>query len=188
MTPRARATPAAGGRSGAETASDAIPQANVVPVPLVLVVPMPENVTNKARGSTHWRRHHSAVAAYWRSLDAIAAVSRHGPNPATVFHIPEAPAVPLHNVVVRSAMVLGGAMDDDNAMARHKHLADWLVANGYVATDRRERKKDGASFRWAEPPAQRVSRKEVWRITLTLQPVHAASAFTIPERAQEVAA
>ena len=144
------------------------PRTRAVDLPLVIVAPMPDNVTNKARGSTHWRRGYNAQQAYWRTLDLLAGAA---PSAATVFVIPPAPDVPLHRVLVTSSMVVGGAMDDDNAMARHKWLADWLVANGYVATDRRERKRDGASFRWAEPPAQRVSRKELWRITLTLTPL-----------------
>jgi hypothetical protein len=66
-------------------------------------------------------------------------------------------------------MVLHGAMDDDNAVARHKWLIDWLVARGFLASDRR------TCVRWAAFPTQRVTRKEPARITLTATPT--------PERA-----
>jgi hypothetical protein len=56
-------------------------------------------------------------------------------------------------------------MDDDNAAIRAKPLLDWLVARGYLASDRR------TCVRWAAFPTQRVTRKEPARIHLTLTPV-----------------
>lgn len=130
--------------------------------PLVLVVPMPRSVLNASGRSRHWRTVDADKNAYWRYLDLCAY------EPMWVKPLP--PPVPLHRVTLTSHMVLGGAMDDDNAIARHKWLLDWLVSRGYLATDRRERKRDGAGCRWAALPSQTVTRKETPRIALTVTP------------------
>lgn len=157
-----------------DTETDRTPDAHaaVALVPLVFVVPMPANVTNRSRGSTHWRRGHREKLDYWEMLDAHAAACRLGRCIGSL-SIPRAPAAPLLRVTLSSSMVLRGGMDDENAAARHKPLVDWLVTRGYLATDRRERKKDGASCRWAAFPEQRVTRKpeDFPRITLTITPV-----------------
>jgi hypothetical protein len=107
-----------------------------------------------------------ARRAYQAELDAWLAAGR----------VPAPPAAPIHRATVRSVMVLAGAMDDDNAIARHKALIDWLVRRGYVATDRRERKRDGASLRWATTPEQVISRSTNPQIIMTVTPAdHPAS-------------
>lgn len=128
--------------------------------PLVFVVPVPPHVTNRSRGSTHWRRAWREKRGYNESLALLLAARM----------IPPPPPVPIRRAVVASHMMLRGAMDDDNAIARHKPLLDWLVGHGYLATDRRERKKDGASLRWAGLPEQTVSRQWEPFIRLTLTP------------------
>jgi hypothetical protein len=134
------------------------------PAPLTLVVPMPPNVTNRSRGSTHWRRAWREKHDYWDQLDVISF--GHAPlrGPAG-FHIPAPPPAPFERVSLTAEYVLHGAMDDDNAAARAKHLIDWLVRNRYLASDRR------TCVRWAAFPTQRVTRREPARITLTLTPV-----------------
>ena len=83
---------------------------------------------------------------------------------AVPFRIPPPPAEPLGRVVVTSHMVLGAAMDDDNAKARHKWLLDWLVNAGYLVSDRRR------FLRWTGDPEQTVTRKQAPHIRLTLTP------------------
>jgi hypothetical protein len=134
------------------------------PAPLTLVVPMPPNVTNRSRGSTHWRRAWREKTNYCSMLDYIAAYPPNSDGGLAGCELPPPPSVPFAHVLVTSDMVLGGAMDDDNAVARHKWLLDWLVAHGYLASDRR------TCVRWAAFPTQRVTRKEPARIHLTLTP------------------
>ncbi len=62
-------------------------------------------------------------------------------------------------------MYLGGAMDDDNAMARHKPLLDWLKTRGYIADDRKK------NIVWEGLPEQIVKRDGNYRIELTITPL-----------------
>jgi hypothetical protein len=121
---------------------------------LVLRVPMPENVTN-LKGSSAWRRIHKAKRDYQEGLRirAIAGL------------IPKAPEPPFERAIVSSVMKLGGAMDDDNAAARHKPLLDWLRRSGYIVDDRRK------CLRWKAFPAQIVQRDGNYWIELTLEEV-----------------
>lgn len=121
---------------------------------LELVVPMPPHVTNRSRGSTHWRRGHREKTRYWETLDLLVAARA----------LPKPPARPFTRVTLRSCMRLGGAMDDDNALARHKYLIDWLRRRGYIADDRRR------NIRWLALPEQTVKRDGRYTITLQIQP------------------
>jgi hypothetical protein len=132
---------------------------------LVFVVPMPPNVTNRTRGSTHWRRAWREKHEYWNVLnwlDLVGVAPRGSLFEGCV--IPPAPPRPFAAVTISSAMTVRGEHDDDNAVARHKYLIDWLARNGYIASDRR------TCVRWAAFPTQTVSRKQPARITLTLTP------------------
>lgn len=130
--------------------------------PQTFVVPMPPLVTNAGgQRSRHWRSLEAEKAAYWELLDLIASARLYG---VTGLVIPARPTAPIARVTVTSAMVLGGHMDDDNAVARHKWLIDWLVSRCYLASDRR------SCVRWAGFPTQRVTRKEPASITLTISP------------------
>lgn len=124
--------------------------------PLTLTVPMPPTLTNSGPGrSRHWRAAEREKAAYWQLLD----------NAQLLGHIARPPVRAIERVTVRSSMVLRGAMDDDNAAARHKWLLDWLRTRGYIASDRR------SHCRWEAFPEQRVCRKEPATITITLTPI-----------------
>lgn len=122
---------------------------------LTITVPMPENVANRDSGRGHWRIRHNEKRQYWQLLDLLLQAPQ----------LPPPPATPIAKATVRSAMVLRGAMDEDNSVTRHKPLLDWLVENGYLAGDRKKH------LRWEGFPAQRVTRKEPPTITLTLTPV-----------------
>lgn len=125
---------------------------------LVFTAPMPELVTNSNRGrSRHWRAAHREKLAYWDKLDLLAAAKQ----------IPRPPASPIAKCTVRSVMYLGGAMDDDNAIARHKPLLDWLKKRSYIVDDRRK------CLRWEALPDQIVKRDGNYRIVLTLTEVDA---------------
>lgn len=134
--------------------------------PLVFVVPMPPLITNAGgQRSRHWRALEREKAEYWDALDFVALGWTGGPG----YRMPPVPATPLERAVVSSHMTLGGAMDDDNAIARHKWLIDWLVGAGYLASDRR------TCLRWAALPTQTVTRKTPALLRLTLTPAtHAA--------------
>lgn len=123
---------------------------------ITLTVPMPASVTNvKARASRHWRAAYAQKLAYWQALDAMLVLGTVEPPP---LH-------PLARAHIRSVMYLGGAMDDDNALARHKPLLDWLKTRGYVTDDRRK------NLVWEGLPEQVIKRDGNYRIVLTLTPL-----------------
>lgn len=119
---------------------------------LVFKFPMPPNLTNaKRRG---WKGTHFGKKRYLAHLDDL---QRYGVLPAP-------PKEPFATSAIRSVMRLGHAMDDDNAMARHKWCLDWLKTRGYVEEDRR------TNLRWIGLPEQIVGRKQERVIELTLTP------------------
>lgn len=122
---------------------------------MILTVPMPPNITNRRHGSTHWRRMYNEKEAYWTRLDQLQG--------AGILPPPPREAYPLTSL--SSVMFLGNAMDDDNAMARHKPLLDWLVTRGYLEDDRKK------NLVWESLPAQIIKRDGNYRILLTLTPI-----------------
>jgi hypothetical protein len=112
---------------------------------------MPPNLTNaKRRG---WKGTHFGKKKYLAYLDDL---QRYGLLPAP-------PAKRIEKASMSSVMKLGHAMDDDNAMARHKWPLDWLKTRGYVLDDRR------ACLTWKALPSQVVGRKQEYVIELTLE-------------------
>lgn len=120
-----------------------------MPDQLVFRFPMPLNLGNSRM---HFRVKHKEKVAYWTMLDLLAKGEI----------LPPPPKVPWKKATLSSKMVLGAAMDEDNAMSRHKWILDWLVTRGYVADDKRK------VIKWSGFPEQRVSRKEDPSITITL--------------------
>lgn len=116
---------------------------------------MPGNETNKASGRSHWRYVYSAKKKYQRQLDEL--------QQAGLIALP--PAEPIARVKVKSVMHLGNHMDDDNAIARHKVLIDWLKTRGYIVDDRRK------NLQWESLPNQIVRRNGDYRIELTITPI-----------------
>lgn len=121
-----------------------------------ITVPMPLNLANSRM---HWRAKHREKLKYWETLDIMAVVGQ----------IPMPPPEPLNKVTVTSHMILGASMDDDNAMARHKWVLDWLKTRGYIEDDKRK------CLTWGSLPAQEVSRKTSSEIILTLTPIQEGS-------------
>lgn len=115
-------------------------------------------LTNGSHG--HWRTKDTAKKRYWDLCDSHRQVGL----------IPNPPARPLERVRIASVMHLGNQMDDDNAMARHKWLIDWLRREKYIANDRKH------NVVWAGLPEQRVKRRVQYRIVLTLTPIEDAEA------------
>lgn len=129
------------------------------------VVPMPVNFTNpRSRKSRHWRQAHRDKMALWTVLDVIQSCGRLQ-LASIVGRIPRPPREPFARVSMRSTMYLGGAMDDDNALARHKPLLDWLKTRGYLADDRKK------NIVWQGLPEQVVKRDGNYRIELELTPL-----------------
>lgn len=123
---------------------------------LELTLPMPELLTNSNHGrSRHWRAMHKEKLAYWERLDVLVMLRQ----------IPRPPATPIASATLRSVMYLGGAMDDENAAARHKIAIDWLRERGYIAGDRRKH------LRWESFPEQIVKRDGNYRLVLTITPI-----------------
>lgn len=127
---------------------------------LVFTLPMPENLTNPRRRG-HWAAVHGAKQKYLAACDLLQKFGQ----------VPPPPRRPLGRVTIASVMRLGAAMDDDNAMARHKWALDWLKTRGYVADDRRN------NIRWVSLPHQVVKRKQAYQleITLTEEPICVAA-------------
>lgn len=124
--------------------------------PLELTLPMPPLFTNSNRGrSRHWRAIHAEKLDYWRLLDLLVAARK----------IPRPPASPIVRATFRSVMYLGGAMDEENAAARHKIAIDWLCTRGYLAGDRRK------NLRWEAFPEQVIKRDGNYRLVLTITPI-----------------
>lgn len=115
-------------------------------------VPMPPNIANGAHG--HWSSRHKAKKAYWATLDALQLIGK----------LPAPPKRPLATAGISSVMMLGAAMDDSNAMRRHKWVEDWLKTRGYIKDDRK------TCLFWTGFPQQIVKRDGNYRIILTLWP------------------
>ncbi len=119
---------------------------------ITLVLPMPPNLAN---ARMHWRTKHRAKVDYWATLDMWQAHKL----------IPPPPSQPFAKASLRSAMLLGAAMDDDNAMHRHKFALDWLKTRGYIVDDKKK------CLTWEGFPSQTVKRGQPYTLTLTLTPL-----------------
>lgn len=119
--------------------------ANVISI----TVPMPANVTN---GRLHWTAAHRGKKSYAKRLDELQNAGL----------IPPPPPRPFQRASISAVMVLGAAMDDDNALARTKSCLDWLKTRGYIADDRKK------NLVWLGLPTQVVTRKMEARISLVL--------------------
>lgn len=123
---------------------------------MILTVPMPANLANvAARKSRHWRTTYREKLQYWMQLDDLQRIGVIPPPPQEAYALSS----------ISSVMFLGGAMDDDNAMARHKPLLDWLKTRGYIQDDRKK------NLVWEGLPQQIVKRDGNYRIMLTLSPI-----------------
>ena len=118
-----------------------------------LTVPMPPNVTNRRSGGSHWRTIYREKQQFSKTLDALQAAGI----------LPPPPPLPFRKAMVISVMYLGAAMDDDNAMARHKPVMDWLKTRGYIVDDRKK------CLSWYGLPEQVIKRDGNYRIVLTLR-------------------
>lgn len=129
-------------------------KAGAAPDTLTFVFPMPTNLANRGRGAS---RNGLALSRekkrYLKSLDTLQAAGVLPPPPDAAFATAR----------ISSVMVLGSAMDDDNAMTRHKWPKDWLKTRGYIVDDSKKH------LTWTGFPEQRVSRKEEASITITLE-------------------
>jgi hypothetical protein len=113
---------------------------------------MPANLANSRM---HWRKKHQLRTEYFAACE-LRRMTRQLPPP---------PTTPWPRASVTVAMVLGAAMDDDNAVARCKWPLDWLVRAGYVADDRR------SALRWGAFPTQTITRLTPPSLTITLERV-----------------
>lgn len=113
--------------------------------------PMPPHIGN-ARG--HWRARHGKKQQFYSTCDLMQKLKL----------LPAPPRRPWGQVTASSVMHLGAMMDDDNALARHKYVLDWLKTRGYLADDRR------TNIEWARLPEQIIGRKQKYEIVLTLTP------------------
>jgi hypothetical protein len=118
---------------------------------LRIVVPMPDALTNAGRKSRHFMTAAKRRRAYYKLLDRRAEAGL----------IPPAPDGGFGRVTITSVMYLGGRMDHDNAMARHKWPIDWLQKNGYLVNDR--------YASWTGFPEQVVKQGQEYRIELELR-------------------
>lgn len=103
----------------------------------------------------HWTVKHRAKTEYARHVYALQMAGK----------LPLTPFQPWNKALVTATLVVGNAMDDDNAVARCKWPLDLLVQLGYLADDRRK------VLQWAAFPEQVVSRKQEPSLTLILSPV-----------------
>ena len=121
--------------------------------PLTLSLPLPPNMANARQ---HWRVKHRTRKAYLSALDALRSARI----------LPPPPSAPLSPVVLSSTLYLWAHMDDDNALARIKYAADWLVRSGYLVDDKRPHCRFTV-------PEQAIDRTDP-RLVITLTPQEAA--------------
>jgi hypothetical protein len=129
---------------------------------LTLTVPMPPNISNGSHG--HWRTRHRQKKDYWGELDLLASMYGSHIFDCGPHAIPAPPDDPYPRATIRSTMYLGSAMDDSNAMRRHKWIEDWLVTRGYIADDRKK------CLQWETFPEQIIKRDGNYRVVITLTP------------------
>lgn len=127
---------------------------------VTLRLPMPENATNLRSGGGHWRSVHNAKRKYQKELTLLYWAGL----------LPRAPETPFQRVIISSVMKLGGGMDDDNAVARHKSALDWLKdrkgeGHRFIIDDRR------SFLRWSAFPRQIVKRDGDYWLEITLREV-----------------
>lgn len=116
-----------------------------------LEFPMPPNLTN-ARRKGSWKGQHFSKQRYYAQCDELQKYGR----------LPAPPKRPFQCATISSVMYLGHAMDEDNALARHKWILDWLKTRGYVVEDRKK------NLKWSGFPDQQVGRKRSYAIEITL--------------------
>lgn len=118
---------------------------------LKVTMPMPDHETNAGGGSRNFMSKYKRRRAYFKLLNqrAIAGL------------IPPPPVGGFGRVILSSVMYLGGKMDVDNAIARHKSPIDWLQKNGYILNDR--------YAEWSGFPVQIVKQGQEYRIELELR-------------------
>lgn len=112
--------------------------------------PLPPNMGNW-RG--HWRTKQSRRLAYYEQCDLHRLAKL----------IPPPPAKAWARATIVAHFVVGAANDQDNLMARAKWALDWLRDRRYIADDRAK------CLTWAAVPTQRVSRKDRYELTITLE-------------------
>lgn len=116
---------------------------------LTLTMPMP---VNRGNARMHWRPTLRAKKHYFADCDQRQLIGM----------IPPPPPTPFGRCVLNATMVLGQAMDDDNAMARLKYALDWIRTRGYVRDDSRR------VIQWAGFPRQIVDRTRIACVELRL--------------------
>jgi hypothetical protein len=112
---------------------------------------MPPTLSNSSKlRSRHWRALEREKKGYRQTLDYLQLLGE----------LPPPPATPFARATLRSTMHLGAAMDEDNAVNRHKWPIDWLRTRGYIASDRR------SGLRWEGFPEQVIKRDLNYRLVL----------------------
>lgn len=119
-----------------------------------MTFPMPPNLTN-AGSRSHWKIKGREKKAYLKVCDERQNCGL----------LPAPPKMPHASIELSSVMHLGSAMDDDNALARHKWPLDWLKTRGFIVDDRRQ------NIKWLSLPEQVVKRDGNYSIEITLAAV-----------------
>lgn len=130
-----------------EAAGEAQPSSRV----LTLTLPLPMNIANSRM---HWRVKEALRQSYFAACDYLLTIKQVPPPPHHT--------KPLERCALRATLKVGGAMDDDNAVARCKWSIDWLKTRGYIRDDSRKH------LRWAQFPEQTIKRDGDYLVTLTL--------------------
>jgi hypothetical protein len=111
--------------------------------------PMPPN---KANGRGAWRVDYSLRELFFEQCDYLAEHR----------FLPPSPPVPFERATISAELFLKREMDDDNAMARLKHISDWLVKRGYIVDDKRK------CLTWDGIPIQSKTGGTVQRVGVVL--------------------
>lgn len=112
--------------------------------------PMPPNLGN---ARMHWAVKHKKKTAFWQMADLLVA--------GGVF--PKPPKKPWGKAKITASCVVGAINDTDNLMARMKWIGDFLTTRGYIVDDKPKH------LEWSGMPTQRVSRKNLPEVLVTLE-------------------
>jgi hypothetical protein len=104
----------------------------------------------------HWRAKHRERCNYRAECDMRLLAKMIPP-----------PGIPMSRVRIDATLYVWNPMDDDNALARVKWAADWLVYMDYIVDDRRKH----CRFTIPEQVIDRANQ----RLVLTLTPLCPAS-------------
>ena len=118
---------------------------------LTFTLPLPDR-SFSPNGRSHWAVKHKKKNALWAMADLLVK-GKINPKP---------PKTPWAKSEISARLVVGALHDEGNCLNRLKPLEDWLTTRGYIVDD------SPKHLKWTGLPEQRVSRKNLPEVEITL--------------------